>query len=246
MRAFISRAAADKFSPPGGPVFCRAAAFKRYNRRMNIDLHVHSSPRSSCARASVEEQAFAAQRAGLDGIVFTDHHRLVPHQQLSALEQAFAPLRVWGGVEITTLEDFLILGVDHPALESTEWEYPDLWRFVRQQGGYLVLAHAFRYAAYVRGDVARLPPDAIDLYSHNTQLAPAAEILQLAQRLGCAVLSNSDAHIEMQLGRYYTELVAPPTAGFDLLTALRALPTGLYYDGQLHSYPLTREKVYED
>jgi predicted metal-dependent phosphoesterase TrpH len=184
--------------------------------------------------------------AGLDGIVFTDHHRLTSPQELRDLEQAFAPLRVWGGAEITAIEDFLVLGVDDPALESTGWQYPDLWRFVRQQGGYLVLAHPFRYAQSIRDDIEHFPPDAIELYSHNTPLSQARAILEIAQRLGCAVFSNSDAHVQMHLGRYYNQFALPAGADFDLLTALRAAPTGLFYDGQLHAYPLQLGAVYEN
>ncbi|MBP7228332.1 MAG: PHP domain-containing protein [Longilinea sp.] len=208
---------------------------------MNIDFHVHTSPRSSCAWASAQEQAQAAQQAGLQGIVFTDHHCLTPAQELQALEQQFAPLRVWGGVEVSLGEDFLVLGIHHPALESSEWNYPDLWRFVRQQGGYLVLAHPFRYANSIRAEIDRFPPDAIELHSHNTPVARAQEILAIAQRLGCAVLSNSDAHVCAHLGKYYNHFSVPVGQGADLLELLRCAPAALFYDGQVHPYPIERE-----
>ena len=72
-----------------------------------VDLHVHTSERSPCAIASEDEQIRAAIAAGLDAIFITDHHRLVPVEQLDALNRTFAPFRIFGGIEVTSQgEDF--------------------------------------------------------------------------------------------------------------------------------------------
>ncbi len=112
---------------------------------MKIDLHVHSKERSVCGRASEEEQIRAAIDAGLDAIVFTDHHRLISAERLQQLNEKYAPFRIFGGIEITLDgEDVLILGVQDPALESMNWSYPSLHAFVRARGGFIALAHPFR------------------------------------------------------------------------------------------------------
>jgi histidinol phosphatase-like PHP family hydrolase len=65
---------------------------------MKIDLHVHCQERSACGKATEEAQVQAAIAAGLDAIVFTDHHRLMPLERLECLNQQYAPFRVFGGI----------------------------------------------------------------------------------------------------------------------------------------------------
>ncbi len=65
---------------------------------MKIDLHVHASERSDCSIAGERELIEDAIRFGLDGLVFTDHHRLVPPGHLGDLKDESPPFRVFGGV----------------------------------------------------------------------------------------------------------------------------------------------------
>ena len=67
---------------------------------MNIDLHVHASERSKCARSSEQELIREGIRIGLDALVFTDHNRLVPPERLVELNEEFAPFRIFGGIEM--------------------------------------------------------------------------------------------------------------------------------------------------
>ena len=79
---------------------------------MRIDLHVHSSQRSGCARSTEAEQIAAARRRGLDALAFTDHHRLVPPEHLERLNDLHAPFRIFSGIEIEVAEEHLVvLGV---------------------------------------------------------------------------------------------------------------------------------------
>jgi predicted metal-dependent phosphoesterase TrpH len=136
---------------------------------MKIDLHVHCQERSSCGKATEEAQVQAAIAAGLDAIVFTDHHRLAPIERLEALNQQYAPFRIFGGIEITAQgEDFLVLGMRHPDLESPDWSYPALYQFVREHGGYIAMAHPFRYRKAIELDLEQFTPDAIEACSPNT------------------------------------------------------------------------------
>ncbi len=190
---------------------------------MKIDLHVHCQERSPCGKASEEAQVQAAIAAGLDAIVFTDHHRLAPLERLEALNKQYAPFRIFGGIEVSTQgEDFLILGLRYPELESPDWKYPDLYRFVRQHDGYIAMAHPFRYRAKIELDIVNYIPDAIEVRSPNTPADREIHIREIAARLGMPVLCNSDAHSTERIGTYYLELSDSPADEQELIASLKA------------------------
>jgi histidinol phosphatase-like PHP family hydrolase len=172
---------------------------------MKLDLHVHSSEYSACAVADAETQIRAAISAGLDGLVFTNHHAFVPEASLDSWNAEYRPFRVYGGIEITVKEgeDLLVIGMRDPSLQSKDWEYAKLHRLVRSGGGYLVLAHPFRYRNFVGLPLEELPPDAIEVGSLNTPRASFFRIRRLAKRLGAKPVCDSDAHSPERIGAYY-------------------------------------------
>lgn len=208
---------------------------------MRIDLHVHTQERSGCGKSPELAMIEAAIAAGLDAVVLTDHDRLAPPERLAELNARFAPFRVFGGVEVTVLEGehISVLGVDDPALERLDWDYPALHGFVRSRGGFLIVNHPFRYVPTVRVDLEGYPPDAIEGYSHNTPLASEGEILALAGSLGLRVLSNSDAHHVDRLGAYYNVLQTDPPSDAALVAALRSGPIALARPNGFGARPLT-------
>ncbi|MEJ5309632.1 MAG: PHP-associated domain-containing protein [Anaerolineae bacterium] len=191
---------------------------------MKIDLHVHSSERSTCARSREEEQIQAAIACGLDAMVFTDHGRLVPQTHLNALNQEYAPFRIFGGIEITVeeREDLLVFGVHDPALESLRWTYPALHAFVRERGGWIALAHPFRYHTDIVIDIVQYPPDALEGCSTNVASLNRPRIRQTAQQLGIPVVCNSDAHVTHSFGVGYNLLNEEPGDEAHLVRILRA------------------------
>lgn len=194
---------------------------------MKIDLHVHSAERSTCARSREEEQIQAAIACGLDAIVFTDHGRLVPQARLDVLNQQYAPFRIFSGIEITVeeREDLLVFGVHDPVLESLRWTYPALRTFVRERGGWIALAHPFRYHSDIVIDIAQYPPDALEGCSTNVTLLNRSRIRQTAQQLGIPVVCNSDAHVTQSLGVAYNCLKEIPA---DEAALVRLLRTGKF------------------
>jgi histidinol phosphatase-like PHP family hydrolase len=190
---------------------------------VKIDLHVHSKERSACGRASEEEQIRAAIDSGLDAIVFTDHHRLISSERLQQLNEKYAPFRIFGGVEITADgEDVLVLGVHDTELENLAWSYPALHAFVRTRGGFIALAHPFRWHSDVTLEFERFVPDAIEVRSINTPPDAEERIRDFAARLGIPVLCNSDAHNTGQFGMYFNALERPPADEQDLVALLRS------------------------
>jgi histidinol phosphatase-like PHP family hydrolase len=190
---------------------------------MKIDLHVHAKERSGCAVSGEEEMIQAAIAYGLDGLVFTDHQRLVAPGRLAELNCTYAPFRIFGGIEITVAEgeDVVVLGVHDPALEAQPWTYPALFRFVRDQDGLLVLAHPFRYHDAIQIEVEQYPPDALEIHSVNTGVCDESPIRALAERLDLRLLCNSDAHDARHVGIYYNELARAPRDDQELIEILR-------------------------
>lgn len=190
---------------------------------IKVDLHVHTSDRSPCGTANEEEQVRAAIAAGLDAIFFTDHHRLVPAERLDSLNRTFAPFRIFGGIEVTSQgEDFVILGMQDPRLESSKWLYPDLHAFVRANGGFMALAHPFRYRDHIAVDCGTYHPDAIEICSPNTPVDSHARISDLALKWNIPTLSNSDAHSTERLGMYFNILDDAAGGEAIILDILRA------------------------
>lgn len=194
---------------------------------MKIDLHVHTKERSSCGRSTAEEQICAAIEAGLDAVVFTDHNRLVPLDYMRAMSDKYAPFRVFGGIELSiavnmTDEHLLVLGIHDDSLQTKRWSYPELHTYVRKHGGFMALAHPFRFNHHIELDLERFPPDAIEVYSQNTPRHAEQRILVLAEELGVTILSNSDAHHTNSLGQYYNVLKRVPADERELIEILRS------------------------
>lgn len=197
---------------------------------MKVDLHVHARERSRCATASEEEMIRAAIGRGLDGIAFTDHHRLVPRRRLDEFNQKYAPFRVFGGIEISVSgEDVLVLGIHDLELEARDWTFPELHAFVRRQRGFLVLAHPFRFHDTIDVHIDAYRPDAVELCSINIRTTDESRILALAERLHLRLVCNSDAHRAKDVGCYYNVLSRAPQDCKELTSLLR---NGDYHWGE--------------
>ncbi len=195
---------------------------------MKIDLHVHTTERSACSNSSEDEQIRAAIDAELDAIAISDHDLLVTNQRLGELNLQYMPFKIYGGIEVSvwdvhlsTFEHFLVLGVQDSLLETNSWTYPELWEYVREQQGFLAVAHLYRFRETSRLDLRQFPPDALEVASNNISPALHRRILALANDLGIPVLSNSDAHHVNAIGRYYNELFDTPTTNIELIDMLR-------------------------
>lgn len=187
---------------------------------MKIDLHVHSSERSACSRAGIAEMIAAAIAAGLDGIAVTDHERLVPSAELMELNRQHAPFRIFRGIERHIPEDVVVLGVDDPELETVD-DYERLVALARRRGGYVILAHPFRYAGTVGLPVDQVPPDAVEIHSLNTGRDDEPLIAGLIVRLGARAIAASDAHDAVNVGAYHIELARRVGSDAELVAELR-------------------------
>lgn len=189
---------------------------------MKIDLHVHCKERSRCGKSSESEQAAAAAAAGLDAFVFTDHSRLTPADNLVRLNDIFAPLRIFGGIELNVEgEDWIVIGLQDEKLMTEKWTYPTLHQYVREREGFIFLAHPYRYHVDISPDIVQFRPDAIELRSCNTPIVAYDQIRDLLAELKIPPVCNSDAHITHILGPYYNIVEDDPVDDRALVLALR-------------------------
>jgi hypothetical protein len=189
---------------------------------MKADLHVHSREGSPCGQAGEEEMIRAAMAAGLDGLCFTDHHRLAPYERLEELRRRYAPFRVFGGVEVGVEgEDVLVYGCSDPDLELEGWTWPELWKLVRSYDAFAAVAHPFRFRPRILIDILTYPPDALEV--HSLTIGPNAEerIRHIAGERGLLLLANSDAHRTEVVGTYYNDLDGNPANERELIELLR-------------------------
>ncbi len=189
-----------------------------------LDLHVHAAERSACATSYEEEQIRSAIAAGMHAMAFTDHHAQMSEHRMAELNRKYSPFVIYTGIEVTAdREDWLVWGVRDPQLQRTDWHYPELADYVRRQGGFIALAHPYRYAIAVQVNVEACPPDGIELQSFNTPAHREQDINKLAERLGLKRLKNSDAHSTSRVGKYWNELPALPVDDAALVEALKNL-----------------------
>jgi predicted metal-dependent phosphoesterase TrpH len=144
------------------------------------DTHVHTSPVSRCARATVRQTVEFYKRKGYDGIFITNHFLdgninidySEPYEKkiefyFSDYEEALKigeelGLKIFLGVELSYRgTDFLIYGLDkqwylaHP--EIMDMDKTSELRFMMEEGALVIQAHPFREAHYI---------DHIRLYPH--------------------------------------------------------------------------------
>lgn len=146
------------------------------------ETHLHTSPVSRCARATVEETLAFYRDIGYTGIFLTNHYldsnlgcdRTLPIEKQfdfffsdyhTALEQADRyGLAVMMGVELSYGgSDFLVYGLDEAWYrahsETLTMRKSELLPMMMAEGGLVIHAHPFREAAYI--DHIRLFPRAV-------------------------------------------------------------------------------------
>jgi predicted metal-dependent phosphoesterase TrpH len=193
---------------------------------MIIDLHCHTKERSACSIVSEEAIIRRAISLGLGGVAFTDHDSLPPPGRLEELNGKYRPFRVFAGIEISIFttekwQDFLVIGLSDPVLESTDWTYAGLMKYVRKNGGWVALAHPFRYRDDMPREIIDDPPDALEMYSTNIKPGLAPRIAATAKEWGCQVIGASDAHHLEDVGYQTIVLSKPASSDAELLVQLK-------------------------
>ena len=199
---------------------------------MLIDLHVHTTRFSNCARSTPDEMVARAQELGLDGLVLTEHHIVWPADELTALQDRFPRVRLFRGVEITieTGDDLLVYGPPHGELFSPRMPADELLRRAHDVGCVAVLAHPYRYADTVPDVVLEGKVEGQEVLSHHILNHAADRAATLACQTGAWVTAASDAHHTSMLGHYALDFEDPIDDEVALAAALQARRYRLYID----------------
>ena len=186
---------------------------------MLIDLHAHTTPRSTCSSATLEELVDSARKRGLDALCITEHDIRWPEDEL---EDASRLLKfpLIPGVELSTdIGHVLVFG----PLERPLWlgyRFEQLVEEVSRTGTAIVLPHPVRNVAGARAKArGHVEPSAevvagwehwslvhaIEAVSTQTvssehELTAAALVLSPMPSVGA-----SDAHGPGLAGAYATE-----------------------------------------
>ena len=137
---------------------------------MRFDHHLHTAKHSPDSSIDPWELIEHAREIGLDGVVITEHDYQWEADELAELAARAAPLRVFSGVEVSTLEGhFLVYGL--PSLEDVfpGIELAELLPLVHRHQAAIVGAHPFRWDQPFDEIVAQHGPvfDALELVSNN-------------------------------------------------------------------------------
>ena len=192
---------------------------------MRFDHHLHTAKHSPDSSIDPWELIEHAREIGLDGVVITEHDYQWEADELAELAAHAAPLRVFSGVEVSTLEGhFLVYGL--PSLEDVfpGIELAELLPLVHRHQAAIVGAHPFRWDQPFNAIVAQHGPvfDALELVSNNVTTETRLRTEALLRAHPMAATGSSDAHEIATLGCYFTEFDGPIENLADFVAALRA------------------------
>jgi hypothetical protein len=210
---------------------------------MALDLHVHTVIGSSDCHLSLDRLAEAACQVGIHGFAVAEHDTSWAPERLSSYRRE-SGLFVCAGREWPTNWGHVIaLGLDHK-LEDVR-RLDDLRRLADEAGGYLILAHPFRFfpsasnylfgpqgnsSALTLEEMARHPAwdlvDEIEVLNYNCTDKENELAAQVARMLGKRGTAGSDAHTFTEVGRCITVLERAVASEGELIEALRS---GRYY-----------------
>lgn len=190
---------------------------------MLLDLHIHTSPRSPCARGGPADVCRTALARGLDAIAFTEHDQWWDPSALSALRTDFMAMVILGGVEVSCPEGhFLVFvppGAEFPLPGG--FDLPLLERTVHEREGVLAWAHPFRWDSHEPFWLGSVTLDAVEVASTNMMEEAAAQARDIARRQGITTLKNSDAHHHQDVGRHFNNWDTVIRDELDLIARLR-------------------------
>jgi predicted metal-dependent phosphoesterase TrpH len=206
---------------------------------MLVDLHVHTSIGSPDSNLTPQRLLEAAHEVGLDGLVITEHNDPWTGERLERFRQESGLFVCSGREWETDFGHIIVLGLNSDAQGIGRAE--ELRRLVLAEGGFMILAHPFRFFPSHSNHLFGRQYDpsvltAAELAQHPVfELVDAIEVLnyactqkenQLAQEaarvLGKLGVAGSDAHTYTELGRCVTIFQRAVGSEEELIEELRA------------------------
>ncbi|MBW2052388.1 MAG: PHP domain-containing protein [Deltaproteobacteria bacterium] len=199
---------------------------------MRVDLHIHTSPRSSCSHIDPSELIQEAVRLGLDGLCLTEHQVIWNPGEVEDLARG-GDIKIFRGNEITTNQgDILVFGLE----EDLQGVIPikKLHKKVREAGGLMIAAHPFR--GFKTFGIGQLQMDVDQACKRKVfQYVDGLEVrngklneqendmaAQVAERLDLLGVAGSDAHNVDEVGKWITVFDREIENEQELIEELRA------------------------
>jgi len=177
---------------------------------LRIDLHLHTRRYSKCSRIDPARLIGQAVRAGLDGVVITEHHHQWSQEELDELVSMsnHPGFLILSGFEYTSAQgDLLIYGLtpEHAGQFRPGWPPERAAEQVRELGGTCVAAHPTRAGLGFDERLESLPIAAMEVASINLKAHEQRLARNIAKTLKIPAIASSDAHDLRDVGRYATE-----------------------------------------
>lgn len=192
-----------------------------------IDLHVHTRRFSPCAEALDPEQLpRCIARAGLQGVVITEHDRLWPAGSIAGLNRSMTAGRIYRGVEVSSRNGhFIVIGLDRMGPLAPGISIAALLRHAHRCDAAVIWAHPYlNYDAVAQPLTAEAMPGglhAVEVASGVTRGEHSRQARSLAERRRWAAVGGSDAHSIGQVGWAYTCFAELPADEKALAAAIR-------------------------
>ena len=205
-------------------------------RKMLIDLHTHTTPKSDDSHLRPDELIAQAKHIGLDAICLTEHDRFWDDEKIRELGRRHDFL-VLPAVEITTEEAHLLVfglnnyvfGMHRACLVK---------RLVDEVGGAIIVAHPYRrqFPIGAEPEDERYRPalthacespvfetaDAIEVLNGRGSEQENAFSLKISRELNLRGVASSDAHELPDIGSYATFFQRRIRNVQELITELKA------------------------
>ncbi|MBN2312232.1 MAG: PHP domain-containing protein [Candidatus Hydrogenedentes bacterium] len=191
-----------------------------------IDVHVHTKRYSACSQLDPGRLIERAVKAGLNGVVITEHARQWEPAELEALvaQSGHPGFLLLAGFEYTTTQgDLLIYGLRADEAHAFEpgWTPAQAADRVSTLGGVCIAAHPTRAGVGFDEQLLTLPLSGIEVASVRMQPHEQQLAMRIAQTAQIAPIAASDAHRLQEVGRFATEFEDPIGRAHELREALR-------------------------
>jgi predicted metal-dependent phosphoesterase TrpH len=196
---------------------------------MNVDLHTHTYPASTCSRISFSDYLARCDEADVQAVALTNHGDVGDNRTLEGALAAEGVLLIHGAEISTLFGDFVVFSPDLDYLAT----FRDVQGFVRagelRDDAAMVWVHpgaggGRSGSAYYPG-LERMVAEsihAVEVFNGSwlgDRYVQTAE--RIAAQLGMARTGGSDAHDVAELMACYTELPDPIRSTADVVDALK-------------------------
>ena len=213
---------------------------------MALDLHIHTSIGSTDCNLSLARLSEAAYQVGIHGFAITEHDTSWTPEDLERYRQESGLFVCAGREWATNWGHVIALGLDREMQDIRQLE--ELRRLADEAGGYLILAHPFRFfpgasnylfghernpSALTLEEMARHSAfelvDEIEVLNYSCTNSENQLAVTVARVLGKRGTAGSDAHTFTEVGRCITVLQRAVASERELIDELRA---GRHYMAQ--------------